>query len=290
MRRGEGRRRSLDDGWRWCHWRASRPAHSRHVASGRLPPARTRPLGGRHGGGRWVASDPGFFHALFSPSAFEALVGVAGSGEGRACNAWVSLTGQVQVDQAVEIVEDFGVAQDRGAPVSVNAALQFSMSFGNLDLQLVQGGGMEGRLAGILNVDGVEGQRGKVSGVGDPAGRAQALEKLEDMGAGMADDPVSASRVSRSRRPGQAGLADLISRRRASMARDSACLTASSRRSASQEHSWPRGAGLPQMAQLGVASESMRAASIGGYRERADEALRALEGCIVGGRRARSGG
>lgn len=41
------------------------------------------------------------------------------------------------------------------------------------------------------------------------------------------------------------------------MARDSACLTASSRRSASHGHSWPRGAGLPQMAQLGVASESM---------------------------------
>lgn len=100
--------------------------------------------------------------------------------------------------------------------------------------------------------------------MGDSAGRAQALEELENVGTGVADDPVSALESAAGNQTAAWGLWDLISWRRASMARDSACLTASSRRSASQGHSWPRGAGLPQIAQLGVASESMRPASIEG--------------------------
>lgn len=130
-------------------------AHTSHVAP-RLPPTRTRPLDGRHGRGRGFSSDSALLRAFLSPAALEALISVAGSGEWRAGDAWVSLAGQVEVHQAVEVVEDFGIAQHGGTPVSVDTTLQFGMGLGNLDLQLVQGSGVKRRLAGVLDVYGVE--------------------------------------------------------------------------------------------------------------------------------------
>lgn len=109
----------------------------------------------------------------------------------------------MQVDQTVEVIEYFGIAQHRGTPVGINASLQLSMRLGDLGLQLMESGWVQRRLAAILDIDGVEGQGRQVGGVGDAAGGAQALKQLENVSTGMGDDPVSAVELAVSR--GQAG-------------------------------------------------------------------------------------
>lgn len=178
------------------------PAQPCHVTA-LLFSARAWPFDRRHGCGQSLRSGAALLCALVPPSTLETLVGVAGLGEGRAGNSWISLAGQVQVDQTVEVIEYFGIAQHRGAPVGINASLQLSMRLGDLGLQLMESGWVQRRLAAVLDIDGVEGQGRQVGGVGDAAGGAQALKQLENVSTGMGDDPVSAVELAVSR--GRAG-------------------------------------------------------------------------------------
>ena len=86
------------------------------------------------------------------------------------------------------------------------------------------------------------------------AGRSEALEGIEDVLAGVRDDPVAARHSVTIAARNNQGTPYRISASLVSMARCSACLTAICSRSDSQGHSGL--AGALQMAQLGAASIS----------------------------------
>jgi hypothetical protein len=60
------------------------------------------------------------------------LAGPAQGAEGRVLDGGLVVVGQGQLDQAVEVFEDFWVALDRRLPVFVDAALQLGLGGGEL--------------------------------------------------------------------------------------------------------------------------------------------------------------
>lgn len=188
----------------------------------------------------------------------EAAIAVAGSGERRLDDLGRPVAGQAEFDQAVKVVEDLWVAEDGGTPVGIDAALQFGMSFGDLALQVVDVHVVYRWVARVLHVDAVVGQRVEIGGVGGFAGRGQLRELVQNVAAGVLNDPfpVTITWPSACVFPLQTNMeTHRVWAIFSSMARDSACLTAICKRSDSQGHSGFGGA--LQIAQLGCVPASI---------------------------------
>lgn len=98
--------------------------------------------------------------------------------------------GHLYGNQAVEVIEDFRIAQDGGAPVEVDAALEFSMSFRDLRLELLDVHLMNWWGAREAHVDIVVGEGVEVGGLRVLADGGEALEGDLDVLARMRDHPV----------------------------------------------------------------------------------------------------
>lgn len=188
--------------------------------------------------------------------AHEALVRIAGSGEWRLHDARVGFVRYPQLHQAVEVVEHVWVAEHRGTPVGVDAPLELGVGFGDLVLEILDVGGVDGRVARVLHVDAVVGEGAQVGRVLGLARRCEAFKLVEDVLSRVRYHPVAVHSVSDhgGREKSKPGIAHRISASFSSMARCSACLTAICSRSDSQGHSGY--AGALQMAQFGAASIS----------------------------------
>lgn len=148
-----------------------------HVPVGVTQRRRRRRRRARHGGKRPSGTDA---RGSVGPSAAGGLAVVAVEGaQGRVLDGRLIVGGQGELDEAVIVLEDLGVALDTGLPVLVDAALERGLGVGDLV-------GVRRR---VVVVEGVGGDLVEVRRVGVFAALGEQAEVLQDVVLGVGSDP-----------------------------------------------------------------------------------------------------
>lgn len=110
----------------------------------------------------------------------------------RLTHALIPLSRHTPLNQPEIIIQNLRVAQTAATPVLVDAVAESEVGLGDLGVQGVQLGGVDGRGAVVAVVEGEAGEGLEVGEVGVVAGGAEVVEGGEDLGAGVVEDPFAA--------------------------------------------------------------------------------------------------